>query len=139
MFTPQLNHSVNVSDIEISLLYPFCGDVNTFSHAFAVPVATPNILILLSLWPPPIFSSRISQDSKYLAALSDVRLEGSNEAVYFVLRGLGMKASPGVAWPPGDPAMDMFGHLACQRNGPHRPPQGASALRSPGKKNIAGY
>lgn len=34
-------------------------------------------------------------DSKYLAALSDVRLEGSNEAVYFVLRGLGMKASPG--------------------------------------------
>eukprot|EP00434_Breviolum_minutum_P010944 symbB.v1.2.009650.t1/scaffold593.1/size185935/1 len=35
-------------------------------------------------------------DSKYIAALSDVRLEGSNEAVYFVLRGLGMKAFQGV-------------------------------------------
>ena len=44
---------------------------------------------------PVVVSSRRSQDSKYLAALSDVRLEGSNEAVYFVLRGLGMKASPG--------------------------------------------
>lgn len=34
-------------------------------------------------------------DNKYIAALSDVRLEGSSEAVYFVLRGLGMKASQG--------------------------------------------
>jgi hypothetical protein len=62
-------------------LYPFCGDV------VISPYAIPFI----------IFSSQISQDSKYLAALSDVRLEGSNEAVYFVLRGLGMKASPGRA------------------------------------------
>ena len=70
-----------MSDLEISLLYPFCGDV--VISPYAIPLI--------------IFSSQISQDSKYLAALSDVRLEGSNEAVYFVLRGLGMKASPGRA------------------------------------------
>ncbi|CAJ1348941.1 unnamed protein product [Effrenium voratum] len=38
------------------------------------------------------------QDQRYIAALSDARLEGSAEGVYFVLRGLGMKAMEG----PGD-------------------------------------
>ena len=49
-----------------------------------------------------LLTSAPSQDSKYLAALSDVRLEGSNEAVYFVLRGLGMKTFPGVAFRRND-------------------------------------
>jgi len=63
-------------------------------------------------------------DSKYIEALNDVRLEGSNEGVYFVLRGLGMKAFQG----PGElPRIEI---LAAQH------PKLFAALRRLGLRHI---
>ncbi|CAE7551477.1 unnamed protein product [Symbiodinium natans] len=63
-------------------------------------------------------------DSKFIEALSDVPVEGSNEAVYFVLRGLGMKAFEG----PGDlPRIEI---MAAQH------PKLFAALRRLGLRHI---
>eukprot|EP00933_Yihiella_yeosuensis_P007491 TRINITY_DN112561_c0_g1_i1.p1 TRINITY_DN112561_c0_g1~~TRINITY_DN112561_c0_g1_i1.p1 ORF type:complete len:350 (-),score=77.19 TRINITY_DN112561_c0_g1_i1:75-1088(-) len=49
--------------------------------------------------------NRGNNDSRLIAALADVRLKGSEQAVYFVLRGLGMKQKEG---PNGVPRLEIF-------------------------------